>query len=175
MKTAKKYLNDSELKSFQAVLERSKNKRDIFAFNLILFLGLRVQEAVNIQLKDIDNLERMILIRGLKSGRTRTYDIPGKLWRRYRAWIKVRKQLKSSKNNPYLFPARDYEDGQLSAQALKKAFKSYVEKAGFESSIHSLRHSCAMIRVRNGSHPIAVQKWLRHRALSSTEVYFEAY
>ncbi len=79
MKTAKKYLNDSELKSFQAVLERSKNKRDIFAFNLILFLGLRVQEAVNIQLKDIDNLERMILIRGLKSGRTRTYDIPGKL------------------------------------------------------------------------------------------------
>jgi len=176
-RTAKKHLNDSEIKSFQSVLEKSKNKRDVFAFNLILFLGLRVQEAVNILLEDIDQRENTITIRGLKSGRVRTYDIPGKLWRRYKAWLKDRSRLQGAKGNPYLFPSRCYNDSSLTAQALKKAFKLYAEEIDLSSSysIHTLRHTCAMIRVREGSHPVAVQKWLRHRTLSSTEVYFESF
>jgi len=173
---SKKFLNDSELKSFQAVLQKSKNKRDLFAFNLILFLGLRVQEAINIRLKDINNLDQTIIIRGLKSGRIRTYEIPGKIWRKYKAWLKERKLLRTSKNNPYLFPSRFYNDSPITAQTFKKLFKIYAKKAGLGSnySIHSLRHTCAMIRVLGGSHPIAVQKWLRHRSLSSTQIYFEA-
>jgi len=174
---SKKYLNDSELHSFRRCIESGKNKRDIFVFNLILFLGLRVQEAANIRLVDIDSNERTITIRGLKNGRVRTYDIPGKLWRRYNSWVKARKLLTPSKDNPYLFPSRFYNDSPITAQALKKAFKAYASLAelNIDYSIHSLRHSCAMIRVREGSHPIAVQKWLRHKALSSTQVYFEAF
>ena len=173
----KKYLNDSELHAFQVVIEKGKNRRDIFAFNLTLFLGLRVQELCNIKLLDIDNNEQTITIRGLKSGRVRTYDIPGKLWRRYKAWIKDRAYISTAKDNDYLFPARLYHDCPLTAQAFKKLFKQYANKAelNIDYSIHSLRHSCAMIRVRAGSHPVAVQKWLRHRSLSSTEVYFEAF
>ena len=95
----KKYLNDSELHAFRSELEKGKNRRDIFAFNLMLFLGLRVQELCNIKLLDIDNNEQTITIRGLKSGRTRVYDIPGKLWRRYNACIKDRAYISTANHN----------------------------------------------------------------------------
>lgn len=173
----RKYLKEPEIKSFQAALKEGEYPQDQLVFSLILFLGLRVQEAVNIKLDDINERDQTIIIRGLKSGRAREYDMPRKLWRRYSLFMKDRAVMATAKDNPFLFPSRLYKDSPVTAQAFKKAFKYYAEEAGLspQFSIHSLRHSCAMIRVRNGSHPVSVMKWLRHRTVKSTEIYFEAF
>jgi integrase len=40
-------------------------------------------------------------------------------------------------------------------------------------SIHSLRHSIAMLKAKNNKSPIKIMLWHRHRSVSSTQRYFE--
>ena len=91
-------------------------------FGLVLRLGLRVQELVNILLTDINQETAQITIRGIKSGKTRHYDLvdengayrpdrEAELWRKLRRWImKERKVVDPQGLNPYLFPSKLYAD-----------------------------------------------------------------
>jgi len=59
--------------------------------------------------------------------------------------------------------------------AVQRLFKFYANKAGLPEhfSIHSLRHSCGIIRAKANQSPIKIILWLRQRSISSTQVYFE--
>jgi len=146
---------------------------DCFIFRLILFLGLRVSEACKIKMKDINFESYQITICGVKNGRTRTYDIDGRLWRRLIKWLRVRKDFNGK--NPYLFPNTLIHDGHLSGQAVKDRFKKCLRKAGLPNhfSIHSLRHSCGIQMAMAGESPISIMLWLRHKSVQSSQVYFE--
>lgn len=157
-----KYLNEAQLKAFKGSLEKYGSIRDRVMMGLILYLGLRVQELVNIELSDIETDSRQITIRGLKHGRTRSYSgIEEKLWKKFSTY------LRQSKVKDRVFP--------ITAQAAKNVFKKYAKIAGIpaEFSIHSLRHSCAILRIKNGDSPAMVMLWLRHRSITSTQRYFE--
>ena len=173
-KTGLKYLNESQLQKFFQAADKSHDRRDMFLFRLILFLGLRVQETVNLKLEDINFDSYQISIKGLKNGRSRVYDLDGKLFYKLERWLKERKRIAKNKN-PYLFPSQKYFDQPATVQSLKNHFKVYAEKAGLNSdfSIHSLRHSCGILHARNGESPISIMLWLRHRSVNSTQVYFE--
>lgn len=171
-----KHLNEDQLERFFRSVRKSKNVRDDLMFSLTLFLGLRVSELQRIKVKDINLDGFQITIAGLKNGRTRTYDLEGKLWRKLLKWMREdRKKINPKGNNPFLFPSRLYHDEPITAQAIKFAFKKYAEEAGLDNgfSVHSLRHSCGILRAKNGDSPIIIQKWLRHRSVTSSQVYFE--
>ncbi len=174
-KNGLKYLNESELESFLRAVDSSKSACDSFVYRLILFLGLRVQEAINIKLNDINSDSFQISIQGIKNGRARTYDINGRLWHRFEKWMKERKKISNGKN-PFLFPSSKYHDEPISTQRLKNGFKSHAEKAGLSSefSIHCLRHSCGIIHAKKNESPIAIMLWLRQRSVKSAQVYFES-
>lgn len=172
---AMKYLTKEELARFKRAVDAGGQRVHQLAFRLILYFGLRVQECVNIRLREIEEGES-ITIRGLKHGRQRTYvggEVPGKIWKHYRAWMKKRGQ----NDNPCLFPSRLHEKRPLTAEALKAAFRGYVEQAGLGSrySVHALRHTCAVLMVEDEEQPTTIMNWLRHRAISSTQVYIEAH
>ena len=61
----------------------------------------------------------------------------------------------------------------ITDQAIKNAFKKYAAAARLNGdfSVHSLRHTCAVIRIADGTHIVKVQKWLRHKSLKSTMIY----
>lgn len=171
-----KYLNDSELEGFFKAVDSAKSSMDSFVFRLILFLGLRVQEAVNIKLGDINQDSFQLSVKGIKNGRTRTYDINGRLWHRFEKWIKERKKVSNDNGkNPFLFPSSKYHDEPVSTQSLKNGFKVNAEKAGLNNgfSIHSLRHSCGILHAKKEESPIAIMLWLRQRSVKSAQVYFE--
>jgi len=172
---ALKYLSKGELVSFFKTVDKAKRPQHRLAFRLIVHFGLRVQEAVNIKLEDIEKSES-IRIQGIKKGRQRIYtgkEVPGKIWKCYNAWVKERGKSK----NPYLFPSRFHADKSLTAEALKTAFRSYIESSDIDShySIHALRHSCAIMMVKDKEQPITIMNWLRHRSIASTQVYIESF
>jgi len=172
---AMKYLSKEELILFFKTVDKAKHPQHRLAFRLIVHFGLRVQEAVNIKLEDIE-LNESIGIQGIKKGRQRIYtgkEVPGKIWRCYKAWIKERGKSK----NPYLFPSRFHAEKSLTAEALKMAFRSYVESSEIDShySIHALRHSCAIMMVKAKEQPVTIMNWLRHRSIASTQVYIESF
>lgn len=173
-KTGLKYLNEEELKRFFQVVDKSKNRRDMFMFRLIFFLGLRVGEAAKIQIKDLNLESHQLSIQALKGGRLRTYDLNGKLCEKLDSYLKKRTK-KADRKNPYLFPHPKRWDEPISAQVIKYRFKVYAENARLNSdfSIHSLRHSCGITHARNGKSAIEIMIWLRHRSINSTQCYFE--
>ena len=168
-----KYLGDEELKRLFQAVDRSRDQRDAFMFRLILFLGLRVTEAVNLCLSDINFDSFQISVQGVKNGRSRTYDLDGRLWRRLKRWLQSRNSYNG--RNKYLFPSTQLHDAPLSEQTVKMAFKRYAERAGLNSdfSIHSLRHSCGITLARKGESAINIALWLRHRSIQSAQVYVE--
>jgi integrase len=169
-----KYLNESQLKQFFQAVDKSHDRRDQFLFRLILFLGLRVQEAANLKIEDINFDSYQLAVKGLKNGRSRVYDLNGRLWHKLEMWLRERKRIANGRN-PFLFPSARYFDEPATLQSLKNHFKVYAERAGLNSdfSVHSLRHSCGILHARKGESPIAIMLWLRHRSVKSTEIYFE--
>lgn len=164
-----KYLNDEQLKMLMSTIERRKILRDEVIFKLGLYLGLRVQEICNIKLEDIDPENRAITIQGIKGGRLRTYsDIEESLWKKLNRYSRA---IKSA----YLFPSSRNSKGKLTTMAIQRLFKFYMKQAGLPEhfSIHSLRHTCGIIRAKANQSPIKIMLWLRQRSISSTQTYFE--
>ena len=78
-----KYLTEKQLDSFLTAVAKSKSLRDEVIFSLALYLGLRVQEIVNIELRDIDSDMAGVFIRGVKEGVKRPYtDLDPRLWKK---------------------------------------------------------------------------------------------
>lgn len=172
-KTGLKFLNEDELERFFKTVDKSKNRRDLFMFRLILFLGLRVSECSQIKLEDLNLESHQLSIDGMKNGRLRTYDLNGRLCEKLNAYLKKRNK-KADRKNPYLFPHPKRWDEPISAQVVKYAFKRYAKLANLNGhSVHGLRHSCGIMHARNGKSAIEISRWLRHRTIQSTECYFE--
>ena len=167
-----KYLSESELAAFMKATRTSK--RDHFLFSLILFVGARVSEISQLRLKDVNEQSFQILIHGKKGGTSRHYTLSGRLWKKYQAWMRERAKMGHAAMNPYLFITKySMHDMPMSNQAIKNAFKKYAALARLngEFSVHSLRHTCAVIRLAEGTPVVFVQKWLRHKSINSTMIY----
>ena len=169
-----KYLLESELAAFMKATK--KNKRDSFLFILCLFVGARVSELTKIKLADVNEDSFQILIQGKKGGTSRHYTMSGKLWKKYRAWIRERAKIRRADMNPCLFITKySMHDMPMVEQTIKNAFKKYaaLSRLNGDFSVHSLRHTCAVVRIAEGAPVVYVQKWLRHKSINSTMVYVD--
>jgi integrase/recombinase XerD len=169
-----KFLTDSQCEAFMKATK--KNKRDSFLFSLCLFVGARVSELTQIKHLDVNEGSFQIFIKAKKNGTSRYYTLPGQLWKKYKRWMRERKEMKDADRNPYLFITRQsLHDIPMSDQAMKNAFKKYAAAAKLDNgfSVHSLRHTCAVMRIAEGTHVVKVQKWLRHKSLTSTMIYLD--
>lgn len=172
-----KHLSEDQLDKFFSVVRQRKRLRDDLIFSLTFYFGLRVSELCNLKVEDIDSDNFGLIVRGVKSGRTRHYnDMDSKLWHKLQRWLKERRRkCHDAEKSPYLFPHRLLYDQPMTTQNVKSLFKYYAKRAGLNASfsVHSLRHTCGIQRALAGESPIQIQKWLRHRDISSTQVYFE--
>lgn len=168
-----KYLSDGQLEAFMK--EARQSKRDDFLFGLMLYVGARVAEVANLKLEDFNEESNQVVIRGVKSGNTRVYTMPGKLWKKYQRWMKERVYIDDAEKNPFVFiTSHGTYDTGMSRDGIQYLFKQYAKKAGLEGfSAHSLRHSTAIQRVRAGHSAVRIQKWLRQKQLTSTLKYFD--
>ena len=88
--------------------------------------------------------------------------------------MRERAKMEHADMNPYLFITRyTMHDMPIAEQTIKNAFQKYAAAAGLDKSfsVHSLRHTCAVVRIGEGTPVVYVQKWLRHKSINSTMVY----
>ena len=161
--------SEEELKKFLDVTKKDKLQHVLFS--LCYYLGLRVVELVSIKLSDI-SLEGpfvSITVQGFKNGFKKTYSLPECLSKMMRSHIKS-----LPKNSFWLFPSPKWPESHLSRETAQGLFKRLRDKAGLDKkfSIHSLRHTTAMQKVRAGDSPVMIQDWLRQKSLMSAMNYF---
>jgi integrase/recombinase XerD len=144
--------------------------RDKCLFELIYSAGLRVSEAVNLNIKDIDieggsakvkgkgNKERIVLF-GKKAGG---------LLKEYLNFARVELAGKTNKTQA-LFISRNGK--RLSRKGIWKNYAKFACIAGTSSHIHTLRHSFATSLLAGGADLRTVQELLGHADLSTTQIY----
>ena len=146
--------------------------RDRALLEFMYATGVRVTEAVNLDLSAIDLEERTALVTG-KGNRQRMVPVGRLAVDAIVAYLPHRMTLKGDRLDPgaVFLNARG---GRLTRQGVWGVVRKAARRAGIEPekvSPHVLRHSAATHMVEGGADLRTVQEMLGHANISTTQVY----
>jgi integrase/recombinase XerD len=143
-------------------------------FWTVYSLGLRLQEALNLQVGDIDSGRMVVHVHRGKGAKDRYVPLPP------RTLIVLRQYWVSHRHPVWLFPAtgRDHELAATAAEPMARssvhgAMKRVVQDLRIKKkvTIHTLRHSYATHLLEAGINLRLIQQYLGHRSLQATMIY----
>jgi len=150
--------------------EKKKNLRDKALLELLYATGIRVSEAADLKIDNIDIEVGYIRVLG-KGSKERV--IP--MGKHAKIWIQkyieeVRPKTDKGVKSKYLFLNRSGQ--KLSRQSIWKIIKKYGRKnAILKISPHTFRHSFATHLLEGGADLRSVQEMLGHVDISTTQIY----
>lgn len=172
-KTLPDYLSRDEIRQLFSVFDvnNALELRDKTMFELLYSCGLRISEACNLKLEDIDLSSMLIRVTG-KGERERLVpygEVAQELLDKY--VNDYRSQIVYGSNLEFLFISK--KGGALSRKSAWRLLKKYMERAGIEKNItpHTLRHSFATHLLQNNADLRSVQELLGHIDISTTQIY----
>ena len=132
--------------------------------------GLRISEALNIQIEDIDSKEMRIFVRDGKGEKSRYSILSGY------SLITLRNYYKQHRpESSYLFPQYHNPDRPMNSQNIRKRFTDIYEhlypKSNKRITIHTLRHCFATHMLDNGVDLRTIQTLLGHKSIKNTCIY----
>lgn len=170
------YLNQSEIQRLLNDLpqEGPTQIRDGTLVRLLFFTGIRIGEAIRLNVEDIDWEENQLRVIG-KGDKERLIPINSKLAQILRQWLDVRQTI-TPIESPALFislggPRRG---GRLSHDAMLLAVRGCFKAIGIppkKYSPHKLRHTCATELLRKGVPVEQISQILGHAKLDTTLIY----
>lgn len=188
-----KFLETEEIKEFEKPLinevREALNKekmtvtdkialRDFVVINLVYACALRISEACNLQIKDLDLKNNTLYVFNGKGG-DRTVPIPLPTIELIKEWLKIRPNWK---DNNYIFTnikgtTRPGKIRPITSKYYNQLFDKLAEKTGVtlrdgsKPHPHTLRHSRAMELYDNIENIELLQKLLGHKNISTTQIY----
>jgi len=151
-------LPDHNINTYVYIGMQLRNK---VLFTTLYKTGVRISEALNLQVSDLDLDHRELLVHG-KGGKKRYVPISNDLRDMIREYLQLLSTVGFT--SPYLFPAMNGEDTQQSYGNAYKMFRLAVVDAGISRtlSIHSLRHGFASQALEGGMDYKTLQEILGH-------------
>jgi len=163
----------------QPNLKTKKGRRDMFLMLLLYQTGARVQELLDIRLKDIHmGKTPTISLRG-KGSKIRTVPLRDKAVDHLKGYLSLFHPNAEIFSMDYLFYVfRDGSKKRMTEDNVRKLIRAYGDKAHAKCSEvpagvhpHLFRHSRAMHLYQNGVNLILVSQWLGHSRLETTLIY----
>jgi len=155
-------LSGSEIKSLFNTLTNLKHKALLC---LLYSAGLRIGEAINLEINDIDSKRMLIHIKQAKGKKDR-YTLLSPVF------VKIlREYYIAYKPEKYLFEGQ--KGGKYSNTSAQKVLKNALFKAGIrkKATLHSLRHSFATHLLEKGTDVRYIQELLGHSSPKTTMIY----
>jgi integrase/recombinase XerC len=153
-------------------LERPFPTRDRLLLELLYGCGLRISEAVGLNLEDFDRGERWVRVRG-KGRKERQVPYGSKAAGALDIYLALNveqgQRLKSEPHALFL----NYLGDRLTDRGARNIVKFYATQITGDSSIHphTLRHAFATDLLSHGADLRAIQELLGHARLSTTQKY----
>jgi integrase/recombinase XerC len=146
-------------------LEKPYPERDRLLLELLYGCGLRISEAVGLNLQDFDRTERWVRVRG-KGRKERQVPYGRKAADALDRWLAVRES-----NAEALF--LNHLGKRLTDRGARGIVKFYATYVVGDSSIHphTLRHAFATHLLSDGADLRSIQELLGHARLSTTQKY----
>ena len=147
------------------IINSIDNKKHRLLISLSYGAGLRVSEAINLKIKDLNLAELTIHIKEAKGKKDRITVLPEKLKNDLSEATIGRDQ------NDYIFGSE--RGGKITERTAQKIFENALGKAGIQkdATFHSLRHSFATHLLENGVDIRYVQELLGHQNIRTTQIY----
>ncbi len=145
--------------------------RDTALLEVIYSGGLRISEALGLDLNSIDLINEVIKVKG-KGRKERLCALGPPAVKALRQYLRLR-EMRSSNERPNAPLFVNRFGSRLSARSFQRFFKLYVQTAGLspEMTPHKLRHSFATHLLDAGADLRSVQEMLGHSDLSTTQIY----
>lgn len=170
-----KYLDRNEIREIRKAIEKEPSdflrNRDRCMIYLMLYLGLRQEEMLNIELSDIIRTpgKQKIIIREGKGGfygelALESAEVRGAIDQ----WITERSKSRFAES-PYLFVSQ--KSKHAGKRAAVKMIKRVSKTAGVDFTCHQLRHTFGKRIIDETGNIKKAQELLRHKHTSSTEIY----
>ncbi|WP_033294384.1 site-specific tyrosine recombinase XerD [Amycolatopsis jejuensis] len=146
--------------------------RDRALLELLYSTGARISEAVGLDVDDVDDNERTVLLDG-KGGKQRLVPIGRPALGALDAYlVRARPALAAhGRGTAALF--LNARGSRLSRQSAWQVLKDTAERAGITAAVspHTLRHSFATHLLEGGADVRVVQELLGHASVTTTQVY----
>ena len=144
------------------------DERDHMLFLLIYNSGMRIGEALSVDIGSIDFKSRRILIRG-KGDKDRFVFFSQPTADELRRYIELRKDVHSSSDALFI----GKKGGRLPQSSAHIIFDEYKARLGWQKEFtpHTLRHSFATHMMDRGADIRFVQELLGHESISTTQIY----
>lgn len=145
-------------------------QRDKLIIEVLYSTGIRLNELINIKLKDFDEHKSTILVLG-KRNKERLIPLSVELNKIVSRFIILRQEKFSDISNDYLFITEKGE--QLYPKFVYRLVNKYLSMVTTidKKSPHILRHTFATIMLNNGADLNAIKEFLGHSNLSATQIY----
>jgi len=145
--------------------------RDKCIFELLYSAGLRISEACNLRMTDIDMDSGMITVEG-KGGRERLVPFGEKSLKILRLYLeKSRPEILKARSCEYLFVSK--KGSYINRKSVWRLLNIYIKRTGINKKVtpHTLRHSFATHLLENHANLREVQELLGHIDISTTQIY----
>ncbi len=146
--------------------------RDTAILEIIYSGGLRISEAVGMNVEDVDFVSCTAKVSG-KGRKQRLCALGKPALSALKTYLDHRQRMgfggRRSEGALFL----NWQGGRISSRSVQRHFKLYVTEAGLSpaSTPHRLRHSFATHLLDAGADLRSVQEMLGHASLSTTQIY----
>jgi integrase/recombinase XerD len=147
------------------LIELTTNLKHKTLLALIYSSGLRISEAINMKIADIDSQRMLIHVKNAKGKKDRYTLLSTKVLGLLKEYYTIYK--------PKIFLFEGQYGEQYSSRSAQSVLHQSAKKAGItkQISLHTLRHSFATHLLENGTDLRYIQELLGHRSPKTTMIY----
>jgi integrase/recombinase XerD len=155
-------LSEDEVRN---VINTTKNLKHKCILMIIYSAGLRISEATNLKISDIDSERMQVFIKNAKGNKDR-YTLLSSIALNY-----LREYFRIYRPKKWLFEGLNKE--KYSERSIQSIFKRSLKVAGIikPATVHTLRHSFATHLLENGTDLRYIQALLGHGSTKTTQIY----
>ena len=155
----------SQLLNFKP--KSAQEKRDLAIIELIYSSGLRVSEAVNVNLNDFEDNKNFLRVLG-KGSKTRLVPVGRYAQNAINDWVVEREKLCTNDNALFV----NLRGNRISTRSVQERIKNIAIMQGLPPvNPHMLRHSFATHLLESSGDLRSIQELLGHSSLSTTQIY----
>jgi integrase/recombinase XerD len=147
------------------IIAQTENLKHRTVISLIYSAGLRISEAVNLKIEDIDSKMGYIIVRAGKGRKDRRTLLSRSILKELCLYYQVYR--------PKIWVFNGQDGGQYSDESIQAVFRKAVLKSGIRKrvTVHTLRHSFATHLLEHGVNLRYIQTLLGHSSSKTTEIY----
>lgn len=145
------------------------NKRDRLIFEMLYATGLRSNELISLNIEDIDEKRKMMIVKKGKGGKQRMVPFNESTLLSLISYYKFRTPLTETENALFL----SYRGKRLGNRDVRRIIKKHIKSLSItlNMSPHTLRHTFATHLINRGANIRVIQELLGHSSISTTQIY----